>query len=177
MATQASGSTALSWVRQLLSVIQDILYTLVVICGVRQPKTDRGHEEVKFDSIELGVGMQRWSSIALNWVWACRGGGWQPSTGCGHAAKSTRIRENDVSSRCSRFSLGTSESPREESDISANFLRRSRSCSHSMYWPCTCNINKNVVNTLDLHELNFTFMCLLPSFPECDQQLRTVFIR
>ena len=64
--------------------------------GVRQPGTGCGHAEVGFDSLELGVGlqrwgstalgvgmqrwgltlgvgMQRWGSTALNWVWACRG--------------------------------------------------------------------------------------------------------
>ena len=33
------------------------------------------------------MGMQRWGSKALNWVWACRarGGGSTALTGCGHA--------------------------------------------------------------------------------------------
>ena len=38
-------------------------------------------EEIGVDSLELGVGMQRWS---LNWVLACRVGVRQPWTGCGH---------------------------------------------------------------------------------------------
>ena len=38
--------------------------------GVRQPRTGCGHAEVGFDSLELGVGMQRWGSTAMNWVWA-----------------------------------------------------------------------------------------------------------
>jgi hypothetical protein len=33
-----------------------------------------------FNSLELGVGMQKWGLTALNWVWGCRGG-----TGCKHA--------------------------------------------------------------------------------------------
>ena len=39
------------------------------------------HAEVEFDSLEVGVGMQRWSLTVSNWVWAvsnwvwaCRGG-------------------------------------------------------------------------------------------------------
>jgi hypothetical protein len=36
--------------------------------------TGCGHAEVGINSLELGVGMQRWGSTALNWVWACRGG-------------------------------------------------------------------------------------------------------
>jgi hypothetical protein len=47
---------------------------------------------VGFDSLELGVSMQRWDSTALNWVeeWfdsleLCRGGVRKPLTECGHA--------------------------------------------------------------------------------------------
>jgi hypothetical protein len=36
---------------------------------------------VGFDSLELGVDMQRWG---INWVLACRGGVRQPGTWCGH---------------------------------------------------------------------------------------------
>jgi hypothetical protein len=32
------------------------------------------HAEVGFDSLELGVGMQKWGSTALNCMLACRGG-------------------------------------------------------------------------------------------------------
>ena len=32
------------------------------------------HAEVEFDRLELGVGMQRWSSKVSKWVRACRGG-------------------------------------------------------------------------------------------------------
>ena len=38
-----------------------------------------------FDSLELGVGMQRWGLTALNWVWEYRGGVQEPRTVCGHA--------------------------------------------------------------------------------------------
>jgi hypothetical protein len=39
----------------------------------------------QFDRIELGVGMDRWSSARSNWVWAWTGGVRQDRTGCGLA--------------------------------------------------------------------------------------------
>ena len=44
-----------------------------------------GHAGVEFDSLELGLGMQGWSSTVSNWVWACKGGVRQSRTGSGHA--------------------------------------------------------------------------------------------
>ncbi len=39
----------------------------------------------RVDSLELGVGIQRWGSTALNCMPTCRGGISLPCTGCGHA--------------------------------------------------------------------------------------------
>ena len=68
------------------------MFSIVILnynMGLRQ---SIWHAEGEFDSLELGMVMQRESLTVWNWVWACRGGVIQSGTGCGHAVpKSSHI--------------------------------------------------------------------------------------
>ena len=58
--------------------IQNFMLVSLIAQFFHLQQDDRGNTEVGFDILELGVGMQRWGSTALNWVWACGGGVRQP---------------------------------------------------------------------------------------------------